>query len=202
VLAGLGNYAHPLNPIRDGHPLCRRYSLFSWRINQSIVAVANELHPVKIRFACPICETPGRLDIPGKPTWQCSACDHTVLADDRVTDVSLPVCAVCGNHELFKKKNFPHQLGLTILTIACVLSFITYLNYEKVLTWLILGGTAVFDVLLYLWVGDAVVCYRCGATHTKITPGPEHQPFDLGTSERYRQEQIRRQQLAAERGKK
>ena len=149
---------------------------------------------MKVRFACPICETPGRLTIPGT-AWQCPACDHRVQADERVTATSLPVCAICGNVDLFKKKNFPHQLGLAILTIACVLSFVTYLSYEKVLTWAILGGTAVFDVLLFLWVGDAVVCYRCGATHTNITPGPDHKPFELGTAERYRQERLRREQV-------
>ena len=86
---------------------------------------------------------------------------------------------------------------MAILTVACIVSFVTYLSYEKFLTWLILGGTAVFDVLLFLWVGDAVVCYRCGASHTQIIPQPQHQPFDLGTSERYRQERIRREQLHA-----
>jgi hypothetical protein len=118
--------------------------------------------------------------------------------DARVIAADLPVCAICGNPELFKKKNFPHSLGLGILTVACIVSFITYLSYEKILTWLILGGTAVFDVALYLWVGDVVVCYRCGAVHGPMTPGPEHKPFDLGISERYRQEQIRREQLQAE----
>jgi hypothetical protein len=150
---------------------------------------------VKVRFACPSCETPGRLDIPGRPLWECPACDHRVQADSRVTAELLPVCAVCGSGELFKKKNFPHTLGLTILTIACVLSFITYLSYEKVLTWAILGGTAIFDVVLYLWVGDAVVCYRCGAVHSKTIPGLEHKPFELGVSERYRQERLRKEQM-------
>jgi hypothetical protein len=138
------------------------------------------------------------LEIPGEPGWVCPSCDHHVQADSRVTADALPCCALCGNGELFKKKNFPHTLGLSILTIACGLSFVTYLNYQQVLTWVILGGTAVFDVALYLWVGDAVVCYRCGAAHTGITPAPEHKPFDLGTSERYRQERIRREQLQAE----
>jgi hypothetical protein len=132
--------------------------------------------------------------VPG-PAWQCRACDHQLQADNRVTADSLPVCAVCGNGELYKKKNFPHGLGLTILTIACILSFIAYLRYEKILTWVILGGTALFDVILFLWVGDAVVCYRCGAVHTGIMPGPEHHPFELGVSERYRQERIRRDEV-------
>jgi hypothetical protein len=152
---------------------------------------------VKVRFPCPSCETPGRLEIPGQTSWQCPACDHRVQADERVSAEALPVCAVCGNAELYKKKNFPHSLGMTILTIACIVSFITYLSYEKTLTWLILGGTALFDVALYWWVGDVVVCYRCGAVHGKIAPAPEHKPFELGTSERYRQERIRREQLRA-----
>jgi uncharacterized protein (DUF983 family) len=149
---------------------------------------------VKIHFHCPVCETPGRLSIPG-PAWQCPACDQGAQPDSRVNANSLPVCAVCGNGELFKKKNFPHSLGLAILTIACVVSFVTYLNYEKVLTWVILGGTALFDVILYLWVGDAVVCYRCGAVHTGIAPSPDQKPFELGVSERYRQERIRKEQV-------
>ena len=52
--------------------------------------------------------------------------------------------------------------------------------------------------LLYWWVGDAVVCYRCGAVHTQFTPAPAIKPFDLGIAERYRQERIRREQLQAE----
>jgi hypothetical protein len=154
---------------------------------------------VKVRFACPLCETPGRLLLPGQPAWQCPACDHRVQADPRVGPETLPVCAVCGNAELYKKKNFPHQLGLTILSVACVVSFITYLSYQQTLTWLILGGTAVFDIALYFWVGDAVVCYRCGAVHNQFRPGADHKPFELGISERYRQERIRREQLHAER---
>ena len=59
-----------------------------------------------------------------------------------------------------------------------------------------------FDLLLYLWVGDAVVCYRCGAVHSQFGPAPEIKPFDLGISERYRQQRIRREQLQAERREK
>jgi len=161
---------------------------------------------VKVRFECPECGVPGKIILGPSPEsgagstakWQCPACDHRLETDSGVTSQSLPVCAICGGRELYKKKNFPHTLGLTILTIACVVSFITYLNYEKILTWAILGGTALFDVVLFLWVGDAVVCYKCGAVHTQFTPGPEHHPFDLGISERYRQERIRREQLQSE----
>jgi hypothetical protein len=108
---------------------------------------------------------------------------------------SLPCCAICSNPELYKKKNFPHWLGMTILVVACGTSVFTYFWYEKWLTWAILMGSAAIDGLLYLSVGDAVVCYRCGAQHTGSVPTHAHRPFELATGERYRQEKIRAEQI-------
>jgi hypothetical protein len=113
-------------------------------------------------------------------------------------DPALPACAICGNAELYKKKNFPHGLGMGILVAALAASTVTYLLYLKVLTWAILVGSAAFDGLLYLWVGDAVVCYRCNAHHAGIQAGPAHKPFELTVHERYRQERLRREQLQEE----
>jgi hypothetical protein len=107
----------------------------------------------------------------------------------------LATCAVCGNHELYKKKDFPHGLGMAILVGACALATITYARHEWWATWGILIGSALFDGLLYLWVKDVVVCYRCNAHHRGITPGPEHAPFELTIGERYRQERLRREEL-------
>ncbi len=45
---------------------------------------------------------------------------------------------ICGNHELYKKKDFPHWLGMSILMGACILSIITYWFYEPFWTWVIL----------------------------------------------------------------
>jgi hypothetical protein len=152
---------------------------------------------VNVRFSCPSCEHAGKLTVPGPTSWECPACAQRLEVAGPPAGGGLPACVVCGNHELYKKKDFPHGLGLTILTAACLVSFITYGLYEKWLTWALLIGTALFDGLLYLWVGDAVVCYRCQALHRGLTPGPEHKPFDLGTAERYRQERLRREQLQA-----
>lgn len=98
---------------------------------------------------------------------------------------------------MYKKKDFPHTLGMAILIVACLVSFITFGWYELWLTWAILLGTAVFDGVLYLLVGDAAVCYRCHA-HYRGLRRSSHPPFDLGIGERYRQERLRHQQLAAE----
>jgi hypothetical protein len=96
---------------------------------------------------------------------------------------------------LYKKKDFPHGLGLTIILLGFAASTVTYWRHELGLTWAILLGTAAFDGLLYLLVKDVVVCYRCNAHYRGVPAGPEHKPFELTIHERYRQERIRREQL-------
>ncbi len=110
-------------------------------------------------------------------------------------DPALPVCVVCGNHELYKKKDFPHSFGMAILVGAFVASTITYFLYEKWWTWAILIGSAAFDGILYLLVKDVIVCYRCDAHYRGVAAAVEHKPFELTIHERYRQEKIRREQL-------
>jgi DNA-directed RNA polymerase subunit RPC12/RpoP len=133
--------------------------------------------------------------------WRCPACDHRIVSAG-LSGAGISECLVCGNRELYKKKDFPHGLGMAILVVACVISFITYGWYEKWLTWAILIGTAVFDGLLYLLVGDAAVCYRCHAHYRSIPKASGLAPFDLGTAERYRQERLRREFLQAEQNQK
>jgi hypothetical protein len=104
-------------------------------------------------------------------------------------------CGICGNHELYKKKDFPHWLGLTVLTAACLTFMVASLIYHQWWGWAILIGSALFDGLLYLLVGDVVVCYRCAAEYRGFPPDSAHKPFELGIAERYRQERLRREQL-------
>jgi hypothetical protein len=130
--------------------------------------------------------------------WQCSSCDHFLrTAPVASADASLNSCAICGNTELYKKKGFPHWLGLTILGAACLAFLALNLLYLQWWAWAALIGSAVFDGLLYLWVPDVVVCYRCDAHHSCLDSSAGSQPFELVIAERYRQERIRREQLRA-----
>jgi hypothetical protein len=154
---------------------------------------------VNVTFACPNCDRPATLNLSGSREWQCPACDHLVSARVEEPAKAPDTCVLCGNPELYKKKDFPHWLGLTILTVACLGSIIPYWLYHQWLTWTILIGSALFDGLLYLWVGDVIVCYRCNAHYRGVEPDESHKPFELGIGERYRQERLRREQLEAAR---
>ena len=152
---------------------------------------------VNVRFSCPQCDYPNRCDVPPGGQVSCPNCDHIVVLPAEA-DAAVPACLVCGNHELYRKKDFPHGLGMAILVLASLATVITYWLYHQWLTWGILIGSALFDGLLYLWVGDVVVCYRCGAHFRGYPANLAHGPHELTVAERYRQERLRREQIQAE----
>jgi hypothetical protein len=148
---------------------------------------------VKVAFTCPACNEPASARVDQPSDWQCPACDHRLHLN--AAEPTLPHCCVCGNHELYKQKDFPQTVGMTILVVAIVLSVITYYAYEKWLTWVLLIGSAVIDGGLYLIVGDAMVCYRCQAQYRGFKATDAHKPFEIEIGERYRQEKMRLERM-------
>ncbi len=145
----------------------------------------------KVLFVCPRCDVPSSAPLVEPVEWKCSACDQFLHLEPQPKE--LPHCAVCGNHEIYKQKDFPQRFGLGLLVIAFVASIFTYGYYHPVWTWSILIGTAIFDGALYLMVGDALVCYRCHAYHKGFETTKEHEPFEITVGERYRQERLRKE---------
>ena len=158
---------------------------------------------MKVRFSCPACEAPGRLELPGPADWHCPACGHSLHLHDPAAgppEEGLHACLICGNQELYRKKDFPHRLGLALLALACLASIEPYRRYMMWLVWTIMLGSLAFDFLLYNLVGDVVVCYRCHAQYRGLPASPGSlvfPPYELGIAERYRQEKIRLEQLQA-----
>lgn len=147
---------------------------------------------MKLVLACPGCSRPARVEVDAQAVdWQCSGCDHS-LHFEPVNEIS--TCPVCANAELYKKKDFPHWLGLTILAGACIGFLVFQGLYIPSIAWSLLLGLAVADAALYLWVGDVFVCYRCHA-HLRGELPADAKPYDIGIAERYRQEQIRKSSL-------
>jgi len=148
---------------------------------------------VKVTLACPSCEQPAVTPVSHDVDWQCTACDHRLHLN--AAEATLLACVVCGNRELYKKKDFPHWLGMTILVTALILSTLTYYSYQKWWSWSFLIGSAVIDGIMYLMVADVIVCYRCEAHYRGFTSTAAHLPFEITIGERYRQEKIRKVQL-------
>ncbi len=77
---------------------------------------------------------------------------------------------------------------------AILFSTVAYALWQPLLALAILMGFALIDAVLYLFMRDVSVCYRCAARHGGFEPA--HQTFDLEVAERYRQERLRRESLS------
>jgi hypothetical protein len=104
-----------------------------------------------------------------------------------IEDGTIKECVVCRSNDLFVRKDFPQRLGVLIVVIGFAASSVAWYFHLIVLTYAILFATAGIDVLLYLLMGEALVCYRCGAHYRNVGNLGEHAAFNLETHERYRQ---------------
>ena len=66
-----------------------------------------------------------------------------------------------------------------------MLSSIFWARYEPVWALGVLGAWGLIDLLLFTFMGDMLVCYRCRARHRRTALDEEHVEFNLELSERY-----------------
>jgi hypothetical protein len=152
---------------------------------------------VALTFCCPKCQRTNRLDIAADEAVCCAGCEWQRAASPNDFVQGQPVrCLVCGCNDLWRQKNLSSRVGLLMVGAAILFSTIAYALWQPVLALGILMGFALVDALLYLFMRDVSVCYRCAARHAGFEPTRTHGTFDLEVAERYRQERLRRQTLS------
>jgi ribosomal protein L37AE/L43A len=143
-------------------------------------------------FFCPKCEKPSVAEVSsGTTTLDCTACGQQLsVPADAVRAGKIFRCLCCPSTDLFVRKDFPQRLGVTIVVLGIVASTIAWALQKPFLTYAILFATALIDLLLYLTMPDALMCYRCGAIYRGVDL-TDHGAFSLETHERYRQQAAR-----------
>ena len=152
---------------------------------------------MQIDFQCPACQQQNRLgNAEQAERLECRACNWS--RDNELSDCppdqAPERCVVCGCTDLWRQKDFPQRLGIGMVALAAVLSTLAIAWYRPLLALGILMVFALVDLLLYTFMGDMLVCYRCGTRHRKTVIADSHPRFDLEVNERYRQEAIRLEQ--------
>jgi hypothetical protein len=159
---------------------------------------------MQLSFPCPRCEQGAQVEV-SQPALSV-VCPHCRLEMRQPADAwsegDLTRCLVCPSTELFVRKDFPQRLGLTIVVLGFALSCVTWFFYWTTLTFAVLFATALADFVLFLVVGDSLVCYRCGAQYRQLSSLEGHEAFDLETHERYRQQAARLPQVAPGNGER
>lgn len=151
---------------------------------------------MNITFCCPRCDESSRVELgPDDRALRCSHCPAEIAVPEQTaTSGTVDACLVCSSRDLFVRKDFPQQVGVGIVVVGIVASSLAWLQHMTILTFAILFATALVDLVLYLLVGDALLCYRCGATYRNVEGMEEHPGFNLETHERYRQQAARLKQ--------
>jgi len=152
---------------------------------------------MNITFFCPQCEAANRFEISaGTLELVCAGCRKELNPPaDAIIDGQVRRCLVCPSTDLFVRKDFPQRLGVALVTIGLVASCVAWAYSQLYLTFAILFGTALVDVILYLVVPNALMCYRCGAMYRGAADIDAHGSFNLETHERHRQQKSRLEEL-------
>lgn len=144
-------------------------------------------------FDCPKCQASSRAELPpGGAKVQCSACDWSRAIPPGAASSKIPQqCLICGCNDLWRQKDFPQGLGLLFVALGALISTIAWAYHMPLTALGTLMGFAALDLLLYAFMRDVLVCYRCRARYRDATLDADYPRFNLETAERYRQEAAR-----------
>ncbi len=148
---------------------------------------------LNVTFCCPRCDQSARLAVEATAAEiVCPHCRQAIRIPPGAFDgETLTRCLVCPSTDLFVRKDFPQRLGVGLVAIGVVGSSIAWGYSLPLLTFGILFATALADVVLYLIVPDALMCYRCQAQYRSVPGQERHGAFNLETHERHRQQVAR-----------
>jgi hypothetical protein len=154
---------------------------------------------MNITHACTKCQRVRRQELPEAGGELVCDCGHVAKVNDgaiadSVDGGRVACCAVCPSRELFVRKDFSQRLGVAIVVAGLAASCIPWYFGDWLGTFAILFATALADVLLYLFVGNVLQCYRCHAEYRGMPDLAGHEPFSLEVHERHRQQKARLEQ--------
>src|SRR6478672_3616412 len=148
---------------------------------------------MNVTFRCPSCDQPGNAEFgPDSTEIACSRCGQQFpIGPGSVTEKQVTQCLICPSTELFIRKDFPQVLGVAIVVLAAVVSSVFWYFHKPWWTYGTLFIAAFIDLVLYIFVGNQLQCYRCQAQYRGVPGLENHEPFDLETHEKYRQQAAR-----------
>ena len=149
---------------------------------------------MNVTFSCSRCHEAVRANVSTTTDTAivCPRCQQAMaMPPDAFDGGVLCRCLVCPSTDLFVRKDFPQRLGVGFVVLGIVASSVTWGFSLPIATFAILFATALVDVVLYLIVPDALMCYRCDAQYRLAEGMGRHGAFNLETHERYRQQVLR-----------
>jgi len=143
---------------------------------------------VNIQFLCPHCQAELAFDDLSQDASPCPRCEKTIplrisarMRRDNVVDH----CAVCDCQTVYVQKDFNRTLGVSIFVAGAVLFLVCAWFNRLVEGTLVWAAFVVADGLLYKFLSDVTICYKCYAQYRGVSTNPDNLPFELGLAEKF-----------------
>ncbi len=155
---------------------------------------------MRLVFSCPSCQGVVLLqDVEKQSEICCNYCSwKKEIPAEKIVNEKPQSCLVCGCDDLWRQKDFPVALGLTMVGLGILISTIFYAYYRPELALGVLMIFALIDMALYFFMKDVLVCYRCASRHRSDPINDDDPAFDLEVAERYRQQAIKENQITSQ----
>jgi hypothetical protein len=144
---------------------------------------------MNVTFSCPACQAGVRQHFDASSTaLACPQCGQQIkVSPGSIDGQRVRRCLVCPSTDMFVRKDFPQRVGVLIVAVGIIGSSIAWYYANLPWTFGILFATALADLALFAIVGNALMCYRCGAQYRGTMDIDSHGHFNLETHEKHRQ---------------
>ena len=105
---------------------------------------------MEMTFACPKCEAVNRLGgVESAASATCAGCGHVKELYRTAFDGegTLCSCPFCATEDLYIQKDFPQNLGVTIVVVGFIVSSVFWYLERPLVTYAILLASALLDML-------------------------------------------------------
>jgi len=143
---------------------------------------------VKIRFLCPHCKRELEFSDLSQDESPCPLCEQPIalhITERMRRDNQVDRCAVCEGGKVYVQKDFNRPLGVSIFVVGAVLFLLCAWKNRLIEGTLVWAAFALADALLYKFLPDVTICYKCYAQYRNVALNPENEPFELGLAEKY-----------------
>ena len=142
---------------------------------------------MRAEVECPGCSKrftfhPGQMAGEEIACGECGRAFDLAIRDWRSGAGSLERCLACGEHRLYRQRDFNRKVGLAVVLGGAGVS-LALLPFSVVAAYLVLFTLAGIDLGFYLMLPEVVICYRCGAKYRRFPRESKIEPFDLLTAE-------------------
>ena len=142
---------------------------------------------VKISFLCPHCRCELHFEDLSENVAPCPTCGQPIqlrINDRMRRDNIVERCAIC-DCKVYVQKDFNRTVGVGIFAAGALLFLLCAWKNRLVEGTLVWAAFVIADGLLYKFLPNVTICYKCHAQYRQFAENPDNQAFELGLAEKY-----------------